>query len=190
MKARLTKPILMLIGAFLSFSAFNTQAAIFTEIVPPDSIITYGAITIEYSPSPANNVWIADKDDVGSQNEANIESVLETELSTGDLTLVESNSFSSSVDKSVSFAVASDFRYVAIHAGDYEFVFHYDPAKSGGTTFTITTTGTAVGLSNYRAFTTGPGTTPTVVPVPAAVWLFGSGLLGLVGLRRRSSLAA
>jgi len=31
--------------------------------------------------------------------------------------------------------------------------------------------------------------TPSAVPVPAAVWLFGSGLLGLVGVaRRRSSL--
>jgi len=27
--------------------------------------------------------------------------------------------------------------------------------------------------------------TPTVVPVPAAVWLFGSGLLGLIGIARR-----
>jgi hypothetical protein len=26
---------------------------------------------------------------------------------------------------------------------------------------------------------------PTVVPVPAAVWLFGSGLLGLIGMARR-----
>lgn len=30
---------------------------------------------------------------------------------------------------------------------------------------------------------TGPG---AVIPVPAAVWLFGSGLIGLLGLRRRS----
>jgi hypothetical protein len=29
---------------------------------------------------------------------------------------------------------------------------------------------------------------PTVVPVPAAVWLFGSGLLGLVGLARRGKV--
>lgn len=28
---------------------------------------------------------------------------------------------------------------------------------------------------------------PTVVPVPAAVWLFGSGLIGLVGLARRKT---
>jgi len=26
----------------------------------------------------------------------------------------------------------------------------------------------------------------TVVPVPAAVWLFGSGLLGLIGIARRN----
>ena len=27
--------------------------------------------------------------------------------------------------------------------------------------------------------------TPSAIPVPAAVWLFGSGLLGLVGVARR-----
>ncbi|MDT8283315.1 MAG: VPLPA-CTERM sorting domain-containing protein [Gammaproteobacteria bacterium] len=31
--------------------------------------------------------------------------------------------------------------------------------------------------------------TPSAVPVPAAVWLFGSGLLGLVGVARRRKLA-
>ena len=31
---------------------------------------------------------------------------------------------------------------------------------------------------------------PTVVPVPAAVWLFGSGLLGLVGIARRKKKRA
>ena len=30
---------------------------------------------------------------------------------------------------------------------------------------------------------------PTTVPVPAAVWLFGSGLLGLIGLARRKTLS-
>jgi hypothetical protein len=29
--------------------------------------------------------------------------------------------------------------------------------------------------------------TPSAVPVPAAVWLFGSGLLGLIGVARRKS---
>ena len=30
--------------------------------------------------------------------------------------------------------------------------------------------------------------TPTTVPVPAAVWLFGSGLLGLIGVARRKAI--
>ena len=33
------------------------------------------------------------------------------------------------------------------------------------------------------------GTAESVVPVPAAVWLFGSGLLGLVGVARRKQAA-
>jgi hypothetical protein len=32
------------------------------------------------------------------------------------------------------------------------------------------------------------GTQPELIPVPAAVWLFGSGLLGLVGVARRRKL--
>ena len=32
--------------------------------------------------------------------------------------------------------------------------------------------------------------TPAPVPIPAAVWLFGSGLLGLVGVARRKKSAA
>jgi len=37
----------------------------------------------------------------------------------------------------------------------------------------------------YSDFTLSSGVTGSVVPVPAAVWFFGSGLLGLVGIARR-----
>lgn len=33
-------------------------------------------------------------------------------------------------------------------------------------------------------------TTPSAVPVPAAVWLFGSGLIGLIGMRKNKSKAS
>jgi hypothetical protein len=41
--------------------------------------------------------------------------------------------------------------------------------------------------ANFNANLT--GTPDTVIPVPAAVWLFGSGLLGLVGIARRKKKA-
>ena len=48
------------------------------------------------------------------------------------------------------------------------------------------TTGT--GLVNCGATTSHISVYSTVVPVPAAVWLFGSGLLGLIGLARRKKV--
>ena len=47
------------------------------------------------------------------------------------------------------------------------------------------TLGTATLSANGTLVLTGNGTTPPPVPLPPAVWLFGSGLLGLVGVSRR-----
>lgn len=49
--------------------------------------------------------------------------------------------------------------------------------------------GNIADLSNTRAFSVDGFDPPAAVPVPAAVWLFGSGLLGLVGVARRSRKA-
>ena len=38
---------------------------------------------------------------------------------------------------------------------------------------------------NFTSFTL----TPAAVPIPAAAWLFGTGLLGLLGLKRRDSVS-
>ena len=56
-----------------------------------------------------------------------------------------------------------------------------DASESGIIQFTL-----ADGeLNLIVGFIDSNGTAETLVPVPAAVWLFGSGLLGLVGLARR-----
>jgi hypothetical protein len=65
-----------------------------------------------------------------------------------------------------------------VHAGMHELFFHW---ATPITSLDITTAGKAIGLSNYRAF--------SAVPVPTAVWLFGSGLAGLIGAARRKSKA-
>jgi hypothetical protein len=49
----------------------------------------------------------------------------------------------------------------------------------------INSGGSVAELSNVRAFSVDDFVPPAAVPVPATVWLFGSGLLGLVGVARR-----
>jgi hypothetical protein len=45
--------------------------------------------------------------------------------------------------------------------------------------------GNVVSCCNF-AWAVRTGDVPAVVPVPAAVWLFGSGLLGLIGMAKRN----
>ncbi len=57
----------------------------------------------------------------------------------------------------------------------------FDGATWGGDVMTPSG-GTA---ATYNATISGVANAPSAVPVPAAVWLFGSGLMGLVGVARR-----
>jgi hypothetical protein len=47
------------------------------------------------------------------------------------------------------------------------------------------TLGTTMAAGPFKGAPVGFSATPAAVPVPAAVWLFGSGLMGLVGIARR-----
>ena len=74
-------------------------------------------------------------------------------------------------------------------------VFVNEPAVGDFTIATINLTGLGAGtpglvILNSQFFSTTELLDPTLlpgVPVPAAVWLFGSGLLGLVGVARRKT---
>lgn len=100
------------------------------------------------------------------------------------------------VDPTVANFVSSvTYNYLAVHAGNYELLFDFGKAGvAAGTAFNISTSGKSVGLSNFRAYSdlakvVNPPTTSTV-PVPGAVWLFGSGLAGLAAMRRKKAAAA
>ncbi|MFC1772592.1 VPLPA-CTERM sorting domain-containing protein [Pseudomonadota bacterium] len=82
--------------------------------------------------------------------------------------------------------------------------FVNDPATGTFTIATINLTALAGGISSLEILGTSSFFEPTIeifptliagtvnvsaVPVPAAVWLFGSGLLGLVGMARRKKAA-
>lgn len=83
--------------------------------------------------------------------------------------------------------------------GYYGISFKFDSAltNAGGTVQLLTSGGTdgegicknpdclpegAAGVTAFRGFS---GGSVSAVPVPAAVWLFGSALIGLVGIRRK-----
>ena len=68
------------------------------------------------------------------------------------------------------------FNYLAVHYGSNELFFQFSTPITG-----FTLTGLTNGLSNYRTYTDGV----SEVPVPAAGWLFGTALIGLMGLRRK-----
>lgn len=86
---------------------------------------------------------------------------------------------------------------------DVDTIINEDPPATGTFTIaTITLTAIAEGTSSLMIlggsnfFSTTAALSPTLfdgtvnvsaVPIPAAVWLFGSGLLGLVGLARRKT---
>lgn len=60
--------------------------------------------------------------------------------------------------------------------------FSFDFTAAAGASLLVDGTYTDSGFSDAAIL---PSTLATVVPVPAAVWLFGSGLTGLIGVARR-----
>jgi hypothetical protein len=77
----------------------------------------------------------------------------------------------------------NSFNFLAIHLGTNELFFKLlSPVKEFSIFDIVGSRRNGAGLSNFRAFDTTP---PNAVPVPAAVWLFGSALAGLVGTSRR-----
>ena len=79
--------------------------------------------------------------------------------------------------------------------GEHQYASVYISMDSGGTwdAFQEGCEAGPAGPQCYRIPTAYPTTTttasPAVVPVPAAVWLFGSGMLGLIGVARRNKAA-
>ena len=169
-----------LVVAPLLFTALSASSAtLFTDITLNPGFT--------YSPSPANNVLYLDEQ-LTPQNSTYIQSVLESEFGLDSGSLI----YESACEKTVcddasgfdsnSFTSNDPFNYLAIHFGQGELFFYWaNPITSfsiAGYEDIFTKGG---GLSNYRAYSDGL----SEVPVPAAAWLFGIALLGLMGLRRK-----
>jgi hypothetical protein len=89
----------------------------------------------------------------------------------------------------------SSFGFPAAGGDSMEFVFDVtggDAAGLFGAQFGVVLTGTGLSPTLFsEGFNTRAvqATAASIIPIPAAVWLFGSGLIGLVGLARRRKSA-
>jgi hypothetical protein len=90
---------------------------------------------------------------------------------------LEQGEFSSDVG-SANVLLNGDFVGILSTANPNVSAFFVDPSLAQ----VIQIVNTDAALLNYNFF---PTATAQVIPVPAAVWLFGSGLLGLIGIARR-----
>jgi len=144
-----------------------------TEIPPPSGELNLnGGITVNYSdPSTVAQIFWYDANLPGGQGPDNVASAVSSVFGISTPTLVSQD------DSFTTGDISSDpFNYLAVHFGSNELLFSF---LSPVTSFEITTSGQGAGLSNYRTYSGSP------VPVPAAVWLFGSGLAGLISSARR-----
>ena len=90
-------------------------------------------------------------------------------IAAGDLT---------SVSDGTSGAPGTDVDLTLATVGHFRFINSADPSWTGNVPIGLQT----LGIDNITA-------TVTAVPLPAAFWLFGSGLLGLIGISRRKNAA-
>lgn len=172
-----------LIVAPLLFVASYANASTWSVLNPLNPGFTYTVY-------PASDI-LSYNGNITPQSPANIQSVTETQfgLASGALTFVSgcdsptsgcTNATGGASGSTNTFSSTTIFDYLAIHFGQQELLFHWN---NGITDFSFTDNNNSFkGLSNYRAYSDGL----SEVPLPAAGWLFGSALMGFMGLRRKT----
>ena len=166
----ITRFLVPFIVAPLLFTALSASAATWSPLNTANPGFTY-------SPNPATAILYYDAN-LTPQNPVDIGNVIEEQF--GLLTAIDLVGDDESGNNT--FTSNTAFNYLAIHFGNGELFFYWDQAINA---FEISDFedffGKGGGLSNYRAYSDGL----SEVPVPAAAWLFGTALLGLMGLRRK-----
>lgn len=162
----------ILCGIALGVACISAQAAtIYWE--PTD-----GDVNFSYTTTAGYSLGIFDVDDFNS--EQNNPLILNTGAGADrvDIVAAGNNFIATSAVTSDWITLFNDSQFVIALTDNvdwYELTFWFELA-AGSNIYDID-------FSNGSVLTI--DVTPTVVPVPAAVWLFGSGLIGLAGLARR-----
>ena len=175
----------VLLGFFLMFT--NAEAAFLDVTLSPsvkagtlNLLSGKKAVTVNFSgTSFVEQIWFSNDQngDLPNQSPDDIRTSVENKFGVTGLVNVADGLISGN---SASISTANPFSYLAIHFGKYELFFKF---LTSTTDFQISTNGSAAGLSNFRTY----DARPSSVPVPGAVWLFGSALLSLAGLKRKKA---
>ena len=137
--------------------------------------------------SSATSVWTTfdANTDIGNQGLGNSDLtnwIKDTSGYNGSLTLV-SNDDALDGGTTGSFNFGNNLvNYLAVHYGQGESLFYF---ANGVSQFDLSFIQGNFGLSNYRAY---GDDSPSAVPVPAAVWLFGSVLFGFAAFSKRRKI--
>jgi hypothetical protein len=195
---KLFGPVAVVLGLFA-----NSGAEAAWVDVGPASSFDIGNITVSYDPSPALAVKYYDGN-LTPQDPADVAGYTEDAfgLAAGSLTYVAgcdsptggcTNATGSTTTGTFQniFSSTNGFNYLSMHFGTAQLAFVWSSAITDfqiGLAQNGTGEPTFGGLSNFRAYS--GALPPSEVPIPAAVWLFGSALLGMVGISRRGALAS
>ena len=138
--------------------------------------------TVDFSPFDADWIYFSDdaSTDFNPQNAAHIETVIEG-LVGFDITFAAEEEI---VGGGADYTTTEDANFYAIHYDNRELIFGYTGVGATG----LAIEGLSHGFSNMRAYTCATGACPTTVgeiPLPPAVWMFGSALLGICGIARK-----
>lgn len=172
------KTFKLLVAFFLGFSATNVMATtVFAPNINPDG--TYEDVNFFYVSVPAGfTLGFFDATDTAFTTPLFVgtgDAVAVSPSTPGSGPYTATNTVSSS---SISLGSTADFILGMNNGSTWLGDAGATPLNLGGTAYSV-------------SFVTSPGTVLSVdlvlaqVPVPAAIWLFGSGLLGLVGVARR-----
>jgi hypothetical protein len=125
--------------------------------------------------------------DVGNQSPANIANVVKNTFNLFDVVEVDKGGVQGNgkVDGLVK-SNQGPFEYLAVHIGDDRAIlFSFLTGIEEFHLQLITSEKGGKGLADWRAFNGVDA--PNPVPLPAAVWLFGSALVSLVGIKRKQA---
>jgi len=176
-------------------TAFATTVSVTTSPFPDPTYTQTGKLAQKVGPNTgyydakwgpsADSVWttLDANGDIGNQGLGNSHLTDWIKATSGydsDLFLVSHSDSLSGNTGSFDFGKVANF--IAVHYGQAESLFYF---ANGITEFDLAFIKGNFGLSNYRAYGI---ENPTTVPVPGAVWLFGTALIGFVSLSKTRKL--